>query len=157
MDAIEFNHCRQFAGSVPRFNSTTGARSSEWESPLLYVSKNTVLAMASVPDLVKISKLETRFLSDPDCTQHRIEYIPKGAKERKKVCKEEKWKRKKRLGRGASGIGWLEQCIQGDSKNQLRAVKELSKQGSENYTRELEAIALFSHTQVIIILIMKVF
>lgn len=104
--------------------------------------------MTHVPDLVKVSKLNTQFLSDPDCTQHIIEYVPEGNKDRRKVRKEERWKRKKKLGRGAFGIVYLEQCIQGDKKNELRAVKELPKQESENCYRELEAIALFSHPQV---------
>ncbi|PQE08308.1 kinase-like domain-containing protein [Rutstroemia sp. NJR-2017a BVV2] len=62
---------------------------------------------------------------------------------RKKVYKEERWKKEKVLGRGGFGVVTLEKCIQGDSKDRLRAVKKIRK--ADNYERELEAIALFSH------------
>ena len=54
----------------------------------------------------------------------------------------------KELGRGSFGTVWLERCIQGNSKEEVRAVKEIQKVGSGDYFRELEAIALFSHTKV---------
>ncbi|MCJ1268036.1 hypothetical protein MMC22_007922 [Lobaria immixta] len=62
----------------------------------------------------------------------------------KKVRKEERWMREKELGRGSSGVVWLERCIQGDSEGKVRAVKKVEKLKSSDYYRELEAIALFS-------------
>ncbi|MCJ1423010.1 hypothetical protein MMC29_000891 [Sticta canariensis] len=63
------------------------------------------------------------------------------------VRNEEKWKREKGLGQGSSGIVWLERCFHGDSKGEVRAVKKVQKLEPSNYYRELEAIALFSHTK----------
>ena len=103
--------------------------------------------MTPVPDLVRITKLDTQFFPDQKCTQH-VKYVTKSATERRKVGKEEKWTRGERLGRGSFGIVWLERCIQGDMKGEVRAVKKVQKLDSKDYYRELEAIALFSHTNV---------
>lgn len=46
----------------------------------------------------------------------------------------------------------MEQCIQGDSEGKLRAVKKVQKLESKNYYGELEAIALFSHIKVSILI-----
>ena len=107
--------------------------------------------MTPVPDLVRITKLDTQFLSDQKCTQH-VKYVTKSATERRRVGKEEKWRRRERLGQGSSGIVWLELCIQGDMKGEKRAVKKVQKLDSGDYYRELEAIALFSHTNVSLLL-----
>ena len=104
--------------------------------------------MTLIPDLVKLSKLETQFHLDPDYTQH-ITYVSESGKGRNTVRREERWKRKKKLGRGAYGIVWLEQCVLGEKRDELRAVKEVQKYGSGDFNRELEAVALFSHTKVI--------
>ena len=104
-----------------------------------------------VPDLVKLSKLETQFHSDPDYTQHTT-YVCESHRDRRRVRKEERWKRKKRLGRGGFGTVWLEQCILGERKDELRAVKEVPKHGPGDFNKELEAVALFSHTKVILLL-----
>lgn len=103
--------------------------------------------MTYVPDLVKLSKLETQFDPDLQCVQH-ITYFSKNNRKRRNVRKEDKWKRKKRLGRGGFETVWLEQCIFGDKQGELRAVKEVPKHGSVDVNRELEAIALFSHAKV---------
>ena len=100
-----------------------------------------------VSDLVKLSKLETQFYSDPDYTQH-ITYVSESGKDRRRTRKAERWKRKSRLGRGTFGTVWLEQCVLGEAKDELRAVKEVSKHGSGDFNRELEAVAFFSHTKV---------
>ena len=94
--------------------------------------------MNPVSDLVRISKLETQFLSDPQYIQHTVHIS-------RTVRKTEKWKRERVLGRGGSGIIWLDRCVQGDSKGEVRAVKKIQKLEDGNYSRELEAIALFSH------------
>jgi serine/threonine protein kinase len=100
---------------------------------------------SSTPDIVQLSKLETRFRSNPDCTEH-VKYVFENERSRKKVYKEERWTIKKVLGHGGFGVVTLEQCIQGDNKGGLRAVKKIRK--LDNYQRELEAIALFSHEKV---------
>ena len=103
--------------------------------------------MTPVPDLVQISKLDTQFHSDPQYTQH-VKYVSESSTKQRRIRKEEKWKTEKEIGRGSSGIVWLERCIQGDNKGEVRVVKKVQKLESSDYYRELEAIALFSHTKV---------
>ena len=105
--------------------------------------------MPTIPDLVRISKLDTQFYANPECVQH-IKHISGNTPRQRRVRKEEKWIRVKRLGRGNFGTVWLERCIEGDIKKEERAVKVVPKVGSGDYYRELEAIALFSHTKVIL-------
>jgi len=101
--------------------------------------------MPPISDLVLLSKLDTRFCSSPEYTQH-FQYVSASTLERRRVRKEERWKKERALGRGSSGVVWLEQCIQGDSEGKVRAVKIIQKLVGDNYYRELEAIALFSHS-----------
>jgi hypothetical protein len=100
-----------------------------------------------LPDLVRLSQLDTQFSLNPEYTQH-IQYVPEDTRERRRVRKEERWKRIKRLGSGTFGDVWLEQCIQGNTEGKARAVKKIQKLDRNNYYRELEAIALFSHNKV---------
>ena len=104
-------------------------------------------ATTPIPDLVQLSKLDTQFHPTPEYTQH-VKYVPGRTTTERGTHKKEKWKREKRLGRGGFGIVWLERCIQGDSKDELRAVKKVPKFEYSNCHRELEAIALFSHPKV---------
>ena len=104
-------------------------------------------ATIPTPYFVYISKLETQFHLDPEYTQH-VEYISNSTTKQRGTRKEVKWKRERVLGQGGSGIVWSERCIQGDSQKKVRAVKKIPKLKSDNYTRELEAIALFSQTKV---------
>ncbi|MCJ1269155.1 hypothetical protein MMC22_009044 [Lobaria immixta] len=97
-------------------------------------------------DLLQVSKLETQFYSDPEYTQH-VQYVSGSTPRERKVRKEEKWMRERGLGRGSFGVVWLERCSQGDSKGKVRAVKKVEKLKSSDYYRELEAIALFSHSK----------
>ena len=107
--------------------------------------------MIHVSDFVQLSKLNVQFFSNPEYTQH-VKYKSESTTKQRKVRKEENWIRERGLGRGSSGIVWLERCIQGDSKSELRAVKKVQKlEAGDNY-RELEAIALFSYTKVSILL-----
>lgn len=112
--------------------------------------------MTSVPDLVRISRLETQFYSNPECIQH-VKYESTISTNQRSVRKEEKWIKERRLGRGNFGIVWLEQCIQGDTKGEKRAVKQVQKLQASDYYRELEAIALFSHTRVGLLLLNTLF
>jgi len=107
--------------------------------------------MPPIPDIVKVSKLDTQFSLDPEYTRH-IQEVSESISERRKVRKEERWKKERRLGRGSFGDVWLEQCIHGDSKGEVRAVKKVQKVDRNNYHRELEAIALFSHSKVRILM-----
>ncbi|KAL8993905.1 MAG: hypothetical protein Q9169_005996 [Polycauliona sp. 2 TL-2023] len=97
--------------------------------------------MAAIPDLVRLSKLETHVY--PEYVQH-IRYVSSGTTSRTRIRKEEKWGKVKELGRGAFGTVRLEHCIQGDDKGKARAVKSMRKLESMDYYRELEAVALFS-------------
>jgi hypothetical protein len=106
--------------------------------------------MPPIPDLVRISKLDTRFCSSPEYTQH-FQYVSGSTLERRRVRKEERWKKERGLSRGSFGVVWLERCIQGDSEGKVRAVKKVQKLECNNYYRELEAIALFSHSKVSLI------
>ena len=109
--------------------------------------------MSSIPDLVRISKLETQFHSDPEYVRH-VEHISGTTPRQRRIRKEEIWTRVKELGRGSFGIVWLERCIQGDRKEEVRAVKEVQKLESGDYYRELEATALFSHAKVGLLLML---
>ena len=68
------------------------------------------------------------------------------------VRKEERWARDKSLGAGASGTVYLEKSITENGEVQHRAVKEIRKSahksGAIDYSRELEAMAKFSHPKV---------
>jgi hypothetical protein len=103
--------------------------------------------MTHLPDLVRVSQLNTQFYPDPEHVQH-VHYVSGDAPRQRKVRKEERWRRERWLGRGGYGTVESQLCIQGDSKGKLRAVKKIKKLPSSDYYRELEAIALFSHNQV---------
>ncbi|KAI8628209.1 kinase-like domain-containing protein [Xylariaceae sp. FL1651] len=96
-------------------------------------------------DLVRDSKIETE-VSDT-YTQHTFYRSGNSARERL-VRRVERWVRETSLGKGAYGTVYRERCEQRGSQK-LRAVKEIKKYvvvGEEvDYTRELEAIAKFSH------------
>ena len=98
------------------------------------------------PDLVRDSKLETRFVGGQ--TAHS--YIGTDHSGRR-IYRNEYWKRERLLGQGSYGQVWLENGTSGGNAGQLRAVKMVQKQpGLDyiNYDRELEAVAKFSHTRV---------
>ena len=106
--------------------------------------------MTHISDLVQLSKLETQFLG-PGYTQH-VQDVPGSTPSQRKVRKEEIWKSERELGRGGFGVVKLEGCIQGDSEGRLRAVKKVPKLEGRDYYRELEAVALFSHSKVSLLL-----
>ena len=80
--------------------------------------------MALIPDLVQDSKLDTEFHPDLEQTRH-VQYVSGSTPRQRRLRKEQLWKREKGLGRGSFGIIWLERCIQGDSKGEVRAVKKV--------------------------------
>ena len=105
--------------------------------------------MPPVPDLVRDSKLETIFYEK--YTQH-IYHVSGANPRQRKVRKEECWERCGNLGTGTFGTVWLEKLIVDNSEEKYRAVKEIRKgmqqSSAIDYSRELEAIAKFSHQKV---------
>lgn len=105
--------------------------------------------MSNIPDLVRDSRLETRFHTK--YTAHRFHELDltNGAKT---VIRVEYWQRQRRIGGGSYGRVWLERCVKGGRDHDVRAVKEIDKPPQArkhiNYHRELEAIAKFSHDRV---------
>lgn len=105
--------------------------------------------MPPISDLVRDSKLETEF--HHEYTQH-VYYISGHNPRQRTLKKEERWKREKRLGNGTFGIVWKEKSVTESDDIKYRAVKEIKKRapgpGAVEYSRELEAIAKFSHRKV---------
>ena len=108
--------------------------------------------MQSLPDLVRLSRLNARFSSDPEYTEHSRDVLASPL-ERRLIRKEERWKKEKLLGCGSFGDVWLQECIYGDSKGKARAVKQMRKLQNTNYDGELEATAFFSHHEVSMVLL----
>ncbi|KAK7426356.1 hypothetical protein QQZ08_007111 [Neonectria magnoliae] len=103
-----------------------------------------------VPDLVRDSQLNTRFLPG-GVTQHTIYVTSNHFSRRRRVRVEEIWHRERELGNGTFGRVWLQRCASGPATGSLRAVKEMEKDSSRpvDYTRELEAMAKFSHEKYV--------
>jgi len=99
--------------------------------------------MPPVSDIVRDSKLETEFCSG--YTQHA--YSRAGATlSQRRIRTEERWVRERLLGTGGYGTVWLEKLITGNEEGTNRAVKVIRK--PVDYSREIEAIAKFSHPKV---------
>ena len=105
--------------------------------------------METLSDLVRDWKLES--VVEDDITL-QIRHVSNAAAGLWRQRVEERWKRTRELGRGSFGVVWLEECTSGPSNGQLRAVKELRKTRRSMppayYSKELEAIAKFSHERV---------
>ncbi|KAF2967847.1 hypothetical protein GQX73_g5786 [Xylaria multiplex] len=102
-------------------------------------------------DLVQDLRLETSISPDGD-TQHTYMHSEPDSGERA-VLVTENWKQSRLLGRGGFGSVWLETCISGPRQGEFRAVKEIKKQDISadftiDYSRELQAVAKFSHRKV---------
>lgn len=65
---------------------------------------------------------------------------------RRRAWEKETWTRTKRLGGGATGEVWLEECHTGEKTGQVRAVKVISKGSHFDVYQELETIAKFSQS-----------
>ncbi|KAH8737297.1 kinase-like domain-containing protein [Ilyonectria robusta] len=102
----------------------------------------------SLPDLVRDSKLDTRFLPD-GATQHTFYVTPPHASRRQRARVDEVWRRERKLGKGGYGDVWLERCDSGPSTGTLRAVKEMLIKPLMDYSRELEAMTKFSHEKYV--------
>jgi hypothetical protein len=106
--------------------------------------------MDRLPDLVRDSKLETCIF---DGTIVHTYYETDSKSLRRAVPRNERWQRQNLIGAGSYGSVWLEKCIQGQRDIELRAVKQIAiaahpRSKSMAYSRELEAIAKFSHQKV---------
>jgi hypothetical protein len=104
--------------------------------------------MALPPDLVRDSRLSTH-LHGPETIHTYLESDPSSGK--RIVAKTEHWQQHGKIGNGAYGSVWLEECIKGERGARFRAVKQISLDsvsGPVDYTRELEAIAKFSSSNV---------
>jgi len=109
--------------------------------------------MARLPDLVRDSKLETRFLPDFSVeTVHIYHWHEAEPAQRRPVSLSEHWKRQQKIGGGGYSTVWLESCPKVSRYGvQLRAVKQIETGGRFariDFNRELEAIAKFSHPRV---------
>lgn len=99
----------------------------------------------TLPDLVKDSKLlvelhETHAYYFNICNDNAAGQI------RRRTWKKETWTRTKRLGGGATGEVWLEECRTGEKMGQVQAVKVISKGSHFDVYQELETIAKFSQS-----------
>jgi len=107
-------------------------------------------ATRATSDLVPHSRIDTEFVN-ADRTRHLFVSSDRRAG-RRRLKVEETWHRRRELGNGTFGRVWLEGCVDGPRKGQLRAVKEILKFGdcaaTIDYNTELEAIAKFSHSRV---------
>ena len=105
--------------------------------------------MPPVSDLVRDSKLETMFYEK--YTQH-VYHVSGANPRQRKIRKEERWERGGNLGTGTFGTVWLEKLVTDSGEEKYRAIKEIRKDmrqsGAIDYSRELEAIAKFSHQKV---------
>jgi hypothetical protein len=105
--------------------------------------------MPPISDLVRDSRLETIF--HREYTQH-VYYVSGVTPSQRKLRKEELWRRERYIGTGAFGTVWLEKFATQNGEVQHRAVKEIKKSAQNSnaidYSRELEAIAKFSHAKV---------
>jgi hypothetical protein len=103
-------------------------------------------------ELVLHARLETVFPPEhPNHTRHIRTYQGTHAWQRR-VRAHEIWERRRRLGKGAFGTIWLEECVErpdGVTGRSVRAVKVIRKDGHGSLPhRELEAIFKFSHENV---------
>ncbi|CAH0050694.1 unnamed protein product [Clonostachys solani] len=107
-----------------------------------------------VSDLVRDSKLIAFQTDDASIVRH-IVYTSNPHMRQRRMKTEEAWKRREKLGTGAFGQVYLEELLNGSETGKLRAVKEIAKTPPQDprkeidYTRELEAIAKFSHPKYV--------
>ncbi|KAH8693006.1 kinase-like domain-containing protein [Talaromyces proteolyticus] len=106
--------------------------------------------MARLSDLIRDSKLETHFEPHSSVETVHTYNTPDPTSRRRLVRRSEHWKRQNKIGGGSYGSVWLEKCTKGYRDVQVRAIKQLEKHeqfAHIDYTRELEAIAKFSHAK----------
>ena len=111
--------------------------------------------MARLPDLVRDSKLETHFLPSGDSSVETVHtyHEPDPTSRRRLVSRSEHWQRQRKIGGGSSASVWLEKCTKGGHRDvEVRAIKQIEIHRHSgrmlDFSRELEAIAKFSHRKV---------
>ena len=105
--------------------------------------------MRHTTDLVKDSKLRTAYRDG--ITRHIIGRSDHHGRRRLRI--DQRWQRVgDNLGAGTFGLVWKEILVGGESDVQARAVKMIYKRignsHAVDYSRELEAVAKFSHSEV---------
>ncbi|KAK4962614.1 hypothetical protein LTR10_000241 [Elasticomyces elasticus] len=101
-------------------------------------------------ELVRLAKLDAIISEDLQYTRHTYSVAGTG---HRAVSKEAVWKRTaKPLGAGGFGEVYREECTEGESVGELRAVKCILKPTSErarkvNYANELQTVARFSQPE----------
>ncbi|CAH0056342.1 unnamed protein product [Clonostachys solani] len=100
---------------------------------------------SGMPDAVQDSRIETSILNGGKEFQH-VKFSLGSSVMRRRLRSEETWSPRRLLGRGSFGQVWLQECVAGNPRRELRAVKEIMKhQMKTSYLfRELETIAKFS-------------
>ncbi|KIX02554.1 uncharacterized protein Z518_08495 [Rhinocladiella mackenziei CBS 650.93] len=98
-------------------------------------------------DLIRDSELDALFNTEFTVHTYREASASWGGRV---VQRQEYWRRVSRIGRGAYGSVWLGKCVRGRQDIEWRAVKQVSTKPLSSgrridYSRELEAIAKFSH------------
>lgn len=108
--------------------------------------------MAQLPNLVTDSKLETGFRAGSPLETIHVFHESDRSSQRRLVSRSESWQRQKKIGCGAFGSVWLEKCTKGGRSDiGLRVIKQIDRDPRFpriDYSRELEAIAKFSHQKV---------
>ncbi|CAG9954815.1 unnamed protein product [Clonostachys rosea f. rosea IK726] len=101
--------------------------------------------LSGMPDAVQDSRIETSILNGGKEFQH-VKFSLGSSVMRRRLRSEETWSPRRLLGRGSFGQVWLQECVAGSPRRELRAVKEIMKhQMKTSYLfRELETIAKFS-------------
>ncbi|VUC35619.1 unnamed protein product [Clonostachys rosea] len=101
--------------------------------------------LSGMPDAVQDSRIETSILNGGKEFQH-VKFSLGSSVMRRRLRSEETWSSRRLLGRGSFGQVWLQECVAGNPRRELRAVKEIMKhQMKTSYLfRELETIAKFS-------------
>uniref|UniRef100_A0A8H7N300 mitogen-activated protein kinase n=1 Tax=Bionectria ochroleuca TaxID=29856 RepID=A0A8H7N300_BIOOC len=134
---------------IPAVNPPLESQTQSPSPSLGLPSKNR-----SVSDLVRDSKLIAFQTDDTSIVRH-IVYTSNPHMRQRRMKTEEAWKRREKLGTGAFGQVYLEELLSGSEAGKLRAVKEIAKTPPQDprkeidYTRELEAIAKFSHPKYV--------
>ncbi|KAF2792923.1 kinase-like protein [Melanomma pulvis-pyrius CBS 109.77] len=101
--------------------------------------------MSGVSNLVQDARLETYFHSQ---YLYHVYHDSDPLAGHRSVLRHEYWERRKHLGAGGFGSVWLEECVKGQHKGEMRAVKEIKRpQTLIDYNRELEALFKFSHAR----------
>lgn len=98
------------------------------------------------PDLVRDAQLQTEFLSEGRIRQTTRESASN--EETDSAQRVQVWKRAQTIGRGAFDTTWLETCVEGTCKGQVRAVKVFQGISPDLALSGLEKAFKFSQDRV---------